>query len=51
MPGQPFSEGVAGAEMTEGMVKGGGGAWYWGAAEELEREEEGRKGKIEVGGR
>jgi len=36
--------------MTEGMVKGCG-AWYWGGAEELEREEEGRKGKIEVGGR
>ena len=36
--------------MTDGMVKGGGGAWYWGGAEELEMEEEGRKGCVEVGG-
>ena len=36
--------------MMEGMVKGGG-VWYRGVAEELEREEEGRKGSVEVGGR
>ena len=49
--GIPFSEGVAGAEMTEGMVKRGG-VFGLSSAEDLEREgEKGRKGDVKVGGR